>query len=171
MASIAASQPVDYFSRWHPFWVGITDSIGEHFIGVDNRASWGCHVVMAKETGKHLRAGLMQRFTSTTIFLSVILATEIGVMTSPAKPADQVRVAMGDARYGSLEFWTGVALCMGILLSISALIANYSAWAIFAAVGEENLTMIARSSLGLYAHTLPKRLITSVVYLFLLWVR
>jgi hypothetical protein len=158
------------FNRWRPFWIGTTDSFWEHLIGVETGSTWRLHTIWSKESGQTLRAGLVQRFSSITIFLSVIVAAEVGVITSAAQPVDAVRIALANHDLKSFEFWTGVFLAVATSVSIAALIANYSAWAVFHAISDENLKVIARSSIGIYAAQLPNRLIIFVNYLFLAWV-
>jgi hypothetical protein len=60
---------------------------------------------------------------------------------------------------------------LSIFFSIAALIVNFTAWGIFSVVGDENLKLIARSSIGLYGAQLPNRLVVGVIYLFFLLVR
>lgn len=142
----------------------------DHFISIDMSGLWRRHVIWSKPSVRDLRQGLIQRFASTTVLLSVIVAAEIGVMSSNSKPADDVRDALKDKDYG-LEWWTGVALAVATFVSIGALIANFTAWAIFTAVSDANLKLIARSSIGLYGAQLPNRLVVCVLYLFFIWVR
>lgn len=163
--------PSEYFTQWRPLWIGVIDNFWEHFIGLETSTLWRRHSIWSKKNGRDLREGLVQRFSSITIFLSVIVAAEIGVITSPSKPVENVRIALANNDLNSFEFWTGVALSMATYASIAALMANYSAWAVFDSVSEENLKLIARSSIGIYAAQLPNRLLIFVNYLFLAWVR
>ena len=126
-------------------------------------------MIWSKPEGKELREALTQRFASTTVLLSLLLATELGVMFSPSKPADDVRNAMKAEEY-SVEYFAGAALGLSIFFSVSALVANFSAWGIFTAVGDMNLRLIARSDVGLHGAQLPSRLVVGVIYLFLVWV-
>jgi hypothetical protein len=169
MPSIAENRSSEYFDNWRPFWVGIPDSLVEHVICVDTSGLWRRHIIWSKPAGRELRRALTQRFASTTVFLSVIVAAEIGVLTSSSKPADDVRLALQAKEY-SLDYWTGVALALAIFFSIAALIANFSAWSVFSAISDENMKLIARSSIGLYGVQLPNGLIVCVIYLFFMWV-
>jgi hypothetical protein len=137
-----------------------------HFVSVDMSSLWRRHAIHSKK-GNKLRKPLTQRFSSTTIFLSVILAAEIGIITSPAEIVEDVRVALKCRSY-NLEFWTGIVLSFSTLSSITALTSNYSAWAIFTAISDENMRVICASSMGLYAAQLPNILIVVVFYSFLL---
>lgn len=158
------------FNRWIPFWIGVPNRLVDLLMCVDMSALWRRHIIWSKPAGSsELRKALTQRFSSTTLVLSVIVAAEIGVMSSPAKPVDDVRLALKDEEY-NLEFWTGVALAIATFLSIAALIANFTAWSVFAAVSDENLKVISRSSIGLYCAQLPNWLVVSASYLFFMWV-
>lgn len=117
-----------------------------------------------------LREALTQRFASTTVFLSLILGTEIRVLFSPSQPADDVRRALKAEESHTLEYWTGIFLCLSIFFSIAALVANFTAWGIYTVVGDENLKLVARSSIGLYGAQLPNILVLGVIYLFYIWV-
>jgi hypothetical protein len=158
-----------YFNRWRPFWIGIPASVLDHFVSVELSTLWRRHLIWSKPAGRALREVLTQRFASTTVFLSLILGTEIRVLFSPATPADDVRLALKASEY-SLEYFTGVVLCLSIFFSIAALIANFTAWGIYTVIGDENLKLIARSSIGIYGAQLPNRLVVGVIYLFYLWV-
>lgn len=149
--------------------MGIPASWLDHFLSVELSSAWRRHLIWSKPAGKSLREALTQRFASTTVFVSLILGTEIRTLFSPSKPADDVRVALKAQDY-SLEYVTGVALCLSVFFSIAALIANFSAWGIFTVIGDENLKLVARSSIGLYGAQLPNRLVVGVIYMFYLWV-
>jgi hypothetical protein len=158
-----------YFDRWRLFWIGIPGNVLDHFISAELSSLWRRHLIWSKPAGRPLREALTQRFASTTVFLSLILGTEIRVLFSPSRPADDVRNALQAKNY-SLEYWTGIALALSIFFSIAALIANFTAWGIFTVIGDENLKLVARSSIGLYGAQLPNRLVMCVIYLFYLWV-
>jgi hypothetical protein len=164
------STTAEYFDHWRIFWFGIPENWFDHFLCVDLSALWRRHLIWSKPAGNELREALTQRFSSTTVFVSLILGAEIGVLFSPSKPIDEMREAFKAHDY-SLEYWAGVALSMSIFFSIAALIANFTAWGIFSVIGDENLKLIARSSIGLYGAQLPNRLVVGVIYLFFLWVR
>lgn len=155
--------------RWQPFWCGVPSKIWEHVYSIDQSGLWKQHMVFSKRDGNELRGLLVQRFASSTVFLSLLLSTEIGVFFSPSDPADNVRVALKNIDYG-LEFYTGVALCLSIMFSIAALTSNWTAWSIFSVVSAENIHAVMRSSIGIYGTTMPARLIIIAIYLFYLWV-
>mmetsp|Transcript_8598 Transcript_8598/g.20698 ORF Transcript_8598/g.20698 Transcript_8598/m.20698 type:complete len:290 (+) Transcript_8598:30-899(+) len=155
-----------YFGSWHPFWCGIPDRFYDHFVSVDMSKRWRDHVIHSKKSGHELRQPITQRFSSSTIFLSVILAAEIGMITSPSDLSAEVREALGSSSF-TLAYWTGIVLSFATVIAIAAITANYSAYAVFAAISDENLHIIAKSSIGFYAAQLPTYLIVSVLYTFL----
>lgn len=155
-----------YFGRWHPFWCGILDQFYDHFITVDMSKRWRDHVIYSKSSGKELRKPLTQRFSSSTIFISVILSAEIGMISSPASLSAEVREALAASSF-TLAYWTGIVLSFAVLIAIGAITANYSAYAVFAVISDENLHIVAKSSIGFYAAQLPTYLITLVLYTFL----
>ncbi|CAJ1954473.1 unnamed protein product [Cylindrotheca closterium] len=159
-----------YFNTWHIFWVGIPATVTEHFVSAELSSFWRRHLIWSKPAGKLLREALTQRFASTTVFLSLILGTEIRVLFSPSTPADNVRNALKNEESHTLEYWTGIGLCLSIFFSIAALVANFTAWGIYTVIGNENLKLIARSSIGLYGAQLPNILVVGVIYLFYTWV-
>jgi len=158
-----------YFDRWRIFWIGVPGSFVDHFLSVELSSLWRRHLIWSKPAGKLLREALTQRFASVTVFLSLILGTEIRVLFSPSKPANDVRDAM-EAKEYTLEYWTGIALALSIFFSIAALVANFTAWGIFTVIGDANLKLVARSSIGLYGAQLPNRLVVCVIYMFYIWV-
>jgi hypothetical protein len=72
----------------------------------------------------------------------------MGVLYSPSAPADEIREALANKDVGTVEFWTGIAVCAAIFFSVAALIANFSAQSVFSALSKENAPIILRSSLG-----------------------
>jgi hypothetical protein len=170
MASIAENHSTETFDRWRPFWYGITDNVMQHIVSVDMGREWRSHLIWSKPEGEELRRALTQKFASTTVLLSVILAAEVGVLTSPSKPADDVRLAF-KAREYNLEYWAGMSLGWAICFSIGAVIANYTAWGVFTAISDANLRLVARSSIGVYCAQLPNLLIIFTAYMFFCTVR
>ena len=118
----------------------------------------------------HLRNAVTQRFATSMVFMSLLLGTEIGVLFSPSKPGDAFRFALRDEKYSDLNFWAGVILCVSIGMTVSTLLANFTAWAVVGSVSSQNSHTILRTSIGLYAAQLPARLVVLSIYCFLLWV-
>jgi len=56
------------------------------------------------------------------------------------------------------------------MLTVSTLLANFTAWAILDAVSAENSHAVLRSSIGLYAAQLPARMVVLSIYCFMIWV-
>jgi hypothetical protein len=152
------------------YWFGIPGSIWEHCVSVDLFGIWRRHLVWAKRDGDELRNTVIARFASTTIFLSLLVSAEIGVFFSPSTIVEVVRKALEDNETRTLEFWTGIVLCVSIFFSISALLANFTSWSIFVVLSQENSATILRSSIGLYSAQMPSRLVILSIYLFFMWV-
>lgn len=49
----------------------------EYFVTVDNSALWQKHICWAKSTGKDLRQYITQRYASSVVFLSCLLAAQV----------------------------------------------------------------------------------------------
>jgi hypothetical protein len=113
---------------------------------------------------------VIARFASTTVFLSLLVSAEIGVLFSPSTIVEEVRKSLGKNETNTLEFWTGIVLCVSIFFSLSALLANFTSWSIFVVLSQENAATILRSSIGLYSAQMPSRLVISSIYVFFVWV-
>lgn len=142
----------------------------EHFISVDNFPIWRQHVAWSRTNGVELRDHTTQRFAVNMVFMSLLLGSEVGVLFSPSKPADVMREHLFNAAYEYYDFWAGLVLCGCIPLTLSTLVATFTAWAVVSVVSDRNSHVFLRSSVGLYAAQLPSRLIVCSIYLFLLWV-
>jgi len=92
------------------------------------------------------------------------------VLFSPSQPADTFREALKNESYGDGNFWAGIVLCISIGLTLSTLVANFTAWAIIGAVSPHNSHAILRSSVGFDAAQLPARLVILSIYCFVAWV-
>jgi hypothetical protein len=152
------------------YWFGLPGSVWEHCVSVDLFGIWRRHLVWAKRDGDELRNTVIARFASTTVFLSLLVSAEIGVFFSPSSIVEVVRKALEKNETNTLEFWTGIVLCVSILGSISALLANFTSWSIFVVLSQENSATILRSSIGLYSAQMPSRLVVLSIYLFFVWV-
>jgi len=113
---------------------------------------------------------MTQRFASNMVVLSLFLSTELSVLFSPSSPAHVVRLALADHNLRNYQFYAGLLLCCCIMLTICALVATFTAWAIVSSLSDANAHCVLRSTLGLYACQLPSRLIVSSLYVFLSWV-
>ena len=70
--------------------------------------------VWAKRSGNELKGPVLGRYSSTTVFLSLLFSTEMSVIYSPSKPADRIRAALEAEAYNTLEYWTGSVLCIAV---------------------------------------------------------
>eukprot|EP00584_Thalassiosira_punctigera_P005029 CAMPEP_0172534688 /NCGR_PEP_ID=MMETSP1067-20121228/6958_1 /TAXON_ID=265564 ORGANISM="Thalassiosira punctigera, Strain Tpunct2005C2" /NCGR_SAMPLE_ID=MMETSP1067 /ASSEMBLY_ACC=CAM_ASM_000444 /LENGTH=460 /DNA_ID=CAMNT_0013319505 /DNA_START=317 /DNA_END=1699 /DNA_ORIENTATION=+ len=142
----------------------------EYFMSVDHHQIWRRHLAWSIQDGDHLRNAVTSRFASNMVFMSLLLGTEVGVLFSPSKPADRFRAALKNESYGDLNFWAAIILCCSIGLTLSTLVANFTAWAIIGAVSPHNSHVILRSSVGLDAAQLPARLVILSIYFFVAWI-
>lgn len=149
-------------------WYILPRHFTEYFFSLDLSAIYRRHLVWAKTDGASLRTLVTERFTSTTVFLSLLLSAEIGILFSPSDIMEEVRAALDTAQIidTDLKFWAGLILTISILVSIAGLLANFSAFTVLRAVSDENAAIILRSSLGLYAANLPSILATFSIYFF-----
>lgn len=153
------------------FWFGLPKPPLEHAVSVNHFFIWRQHLVWSKRNGEELRNILTQRYASSTVILSLLLSTELGVLFSPSPPANSVRIALGEEQDRStLEFWTGVILCVSVFLTIAGLISTFTAWSVFASLSRENVHCIIRSTLGLYAAQMPSNIIMLAIYFFFTWI-
>lgn len=142
-----------------------------HFIPVDLTAKWRRHLVWAKTgNAQQLLQVVTARFTSTSVILSLLVSAELGTFFSPSRPAEEVRTALEEDAYDTLDFWVGIALSISIFFAVVALFANFTAWSIFIVLSPENAALILRSSMGLYAAQLPSRLVVGSIYSFFGWI-
>lgn len=73
-----------------------------------------CAIVWAKKNGNELKGPVLGRYTSTTVFLSLLFSSEMSVIYSPSKPADAIRAALEASAYDTIEYWTGSVLCIAV---------------------------------------------------------
>ena len=152
--------------RWFTFFFGVPRTLYEYVVTVDLSNTFRQHLVWSKKSSE-LKELVTARYSSSTVFLSLLVSSEIGILYSPSKPADRIREALIEERYGEPEYWTGLFVCLAIFFSVAALISNFTAWSVFMSLSNENAPIILRSTLGLYAAQLPSRLVTCAIYLFL----
>ena len=153
------------------FWNGLPADWTGHFVPVDLTGKWRRHMVWAKTAdSKQLMQVVTARFTSTTVFLTLLVSAELGTFFSPSRPVEEVRTALEQDAYDTLDFWVGIALSVSIFCAVAALFANFTAWSIFIVLSPENAALILRSSVGLYAAQLPSRLVIASIYSFFAWI-
>ena len=152
------------------FWTGLPENFVSHLIPVDLTAKWRRHLVWAKSDADKLLSVVTARFTSTTVFLTLLVSAELGTFFSPSRVVEEVRTALEQDEWQALDFWIGIVLSLSIFFATAALFSNFTAWSIFIVVGAENAALILRSSMGLYAAQLPNRLVMVSIYLFFAWI-
>ncbi|CAB9498938.1 expressed unknown protein [Seminavis robusta] len=140
--------------------------LSDYVVSVDLSNEWRRHLVWSKKNGDDLKALVTGRYTSTSVFLSLLFSTEMAVIYSPSRPADEIREALENKEIHKVEFWAGLALCVSIFFSVSALVANFTAWSVFSSLSTENAPIVLRSNVGLYSAQLPSRLVVLALYLF-----
>lgn len=158
------------FTRLLAFF-SIPKGIFEYIAPVDLNSIWRRHLVWSKKNGDDLLKINVARYTSTTVFLSLLVSAEVSTFFSPSNVVEKVRQAIQDPDQAwTLNYITGITLLVSIFISIAALVANLTAWHIFLVLSKENAAMILRSSMGLYAAQMPNRLVLLSIYLFFVWV-
>ena len=146
-------------------------SVSEYLISVDHHQIWRRHLAWSHRDGDKLRQAVTGRFASNMVFMSLLLGAEISVLFSPSRPAQLIREALNESQYANYTyFWGGIFLCTSIGLTLSTLLANFTAWATIGAISGENAHAVLRSSPGLYAAQLPARLAVLSIYSFIAWV-
>ena len=76
-------------------------------------------IVWSKKNGDDLKKIVTERFASSTVFLSLLFSSEMGVLYSPSDPGKDIRAALESKNYDSPDYWLGVALCFAIFFSVS----------------------------------------------------
>lgn len=123
----------------------------------------------AMNEGKDLRDYMTQRYSSSMVFMSLLLSTELGVLFNSSSVPTDMRDALVTENMTSLSFWAGIVICFSAILTILSLISIFTAWTMVSAVSPTNAHCVLRSSIGQYAAELPGRFIVSAIYSFLLW--
>ena len=143
------------------------------FFSVELTSMWRRHLVWSHKGAsgsKEMLEIVTGRFASTQIFLALLFAAEIGTYYSPSKIVTDVRDSLRNGpTVDPLGYATGFMLIVSIILTGSAVLANYTAFGVFRCVGQENAATILRSEIGLYAATLPSRLTFFSILTFFAW--
>lgn len=103
------------------------------------------------------------------VILSLFLSIEVSTLFSPSDSATEVRAALRSNDYFDMKFAIGIIIILDIILTLMAILAAFTAWAMVSAIGDKNVHYIIRSSIGLYATQLPSRMLVAATYLFLTW--
>ena len=141
----------------------------EWLLSVDHFPIWRLHLIYSHSDGKNLRDILIQRFSSNMVILSLFLSIEVATLFSPSDAATDVRHALRDEEYSSVKFAIGIIIIFDIIITLMAILAAFTAWAMVSAIGDKNVHYIVRSSVGLYATQLPSRMLVAATYLFFTW--
>ena len=102
--------------------------VREYFVTVDNFSIWRRHLAWAMENGKDLRAYMTQRYGSSMVFMSLLLATELNVLFNSARVTTNVRDALMREAYLDIHFWAGIAVIISAVLTLLSLISIFTAW-------------------------------------------
>lgn len=142
----------------------------EYFVTLDNCTVWHRHLAWAKTDGAALRSHVIQRFSSNMVFLSLMIGSALMVLFNSSQPCGEMRQAVAENEWLGLKFWIGVTIIVSVCVTISALVATFTAWGMVSAISENNVHCVLRSSIGQYVCHLPSRLVVSSLYIFLLWI-
>ena len=158
----------DYLPSWISL-LGLLEPL-EFFVSVNHFRIWRRHIAWAKTSGKELRIQITQRFSSSMVFMSLLLGAELGVLFSPSDICSEMRKDLREHHRGQGKYWIGITIIMSVCVTIMALMATYTAWGMVLAISDENMHCIIRSSFGQYVTQRPADLVVLSLYLFLLWV-
>ncbi|GAX15057.1 hypothetical protein FisN_12Lh246 [Fistulifera solaris] len=112
---------------------------------------------------------MTQRYSSSMVFLSLLLSTELSVLFNSAVVTTDVRRALEEESYHTVAFWIGIFVIVSAILSLLGLVATFTAWGMVSAVNEVNAHCVLRSSIGQYVAELPGNLIVGSIYTFSIW--
>ena len=141
----------------------------EFLITVDHFSIWKRHLAWAIADGKELRHYMTQRYSSSMVFMSLLLSTELSVLFNSAVVTTDVRRALEEERYDTVAFWVGIFIIVSAILSLLGLVATFTAWGMVSAVNEVNAHCVFRSSIGQYVAELPGNFIVGSIYTFSIW--
>jgi hypothetical protein len=141
----------------------------DFFVTVDNTDLWRSHIAWAKPKGSDIKDYTTQRFSSSMIFLSLLLGADMNILFNSAAFATEIRLAMTQEDYGSLKFYIGCILLLGACVAVLGLVTTFTAWGMISAISDINSHCLLRSSMGQYVTSLPSRFVVAALYLFLLW--
>mmetsp|Transcript_10848 Transcript_10848/g.16678 ORF Transcript_10848/g.16678 Transcript_10848/m.16678 type:complete len:714 (+) Transcript_10848:79-2220(+) len=151
-------------------WLSLRDlvKIQELFCSVNNFPIWRRHLTWAMDDGKELKSYMTGRYSSSMIFLSLLLGAELNVMFNSSPITTQVRHSLSSEDL-SLSFWIGLAILGSTMLTLLSLITTFTAWSMVGAISDTNAHCILRSSIGQYVLELPQQFMVGSIYCFLIW--
>ena len=68
----------------------------------------------SKKNGDELKKIVTERFSSSTVFLSLLFSSELSILYSPSDPGKNIRSALESRSYDTPEYWTGVFICFAV---------------------------------------------------------
>ena len=142
------------------------------FWPLDLSTEWRRHLIWSKKNdGRVLLDIVTSRFSSTLTFLSLLFSAEVGTYFSTSGLVAEIRASLrqGPGIENMLTYTSGVVLIASIIVTASAILANYIALLLFKSVDPANASTILRSDVGAYSAQLPSRLTVMSVYLFVTW--
>jgi len=151
-------------------WLRALEKIQDVFVSVELTGIWSLHLLYGKSDGRELLNLFMSRFGTLTTMITFLLGMQVGVLFSPSTPTETARTALEEKDVTSVAFWAGFFLCLGIICCILSLISILTIWSLIAPIGPNNAHIILRSSICLYAVTVPVRLSLTSIYLFFVWI-
>lgn len=142
----------------------------EYLVTVDHFSIWRRHLAWGMGSGEDLRDHISKRYSTSMVFMSLLLGTELNVLFTSAEITTEVRNALVNQDQFTIPFWIGILIILSAILTLLSLISTFTAWGMVSAIHKENAYCVLRSSIGQYAAELPGRLIVSSIYVFLCWV-
>jgi hypothetical protein len=95
--------------------------------------------------------------------------TEVSVLFSSSPFCESLREALTEKSYSDFKYYIGCILLFACFVSVTGIIATFTAWSMISALSETNARCLLRSSLGQYIAIIPSRFATASLYLFVLW--
>lgn len=168
----------------------------EFLVTVDHSQLWRKHVAWSKPDGKELRNYTAQRFSSSMVFLSLMLASEMNILFNSSMITTEIRTEMMNGNYLSVKHWIGFVILFSSCVTVIALVTTFTAWGkkrmpwkllnldhsthlflpfyrysvgMVSSIGDKNAHCLLRSSIGQLVTSLPSNYVVLSLYLFLIW--
>ena len=94
----------------------------EFLVTVDHSQLWRKHVAWSKPDGKELRNYTAQRFSSSMVFLSLMLAISMNVLFNSSIITTEIRSEMINGNYRSVKHWIGFVILLSSCVTVIALV-------------------------------------------------
>ena len=101
------------------------------------------------------------------VFFSLLLGSIMSILINSAKFSTDVRKALRDQNYVTNQYWMGICLIVGAVVTVLGLVATYTAWGLLSAISDNNSHALLRSSMGQYVTSLPSKFVVASLYLYL----